>query len=334
MDQTPGREPALRVEAPRGGSGRAAGRQALETILSSRVVIVTGKGGVGKTTLAAALARLGSERGRRVLVAETGGDPAAPSPLLEALVGPGRRPSEEPVEVEPGLSTVLLTPEAGHRAFLRDVLPLGFLADRALRAEPLRRFLGAAPAFSELGVLFRGLQLIRAERRRGVPDYDLVIIDAPATGHALAFASLPELVLKIIPGGPIGRACREGLDLLTDPAQTRVMLATLPEALPASEALELLAGLEHHRLAVAALVANLVPHDPFSPAEHDALSAFLGADASAAPVLGGRSVGKLRRAASALERLRDSGRALLTVREHADRGPALVQAMATELLAA
>lgn len=314
--------PAVSAEKP-----AAAAPRGLDSLLSARVVLVTGKGGTGKTTVAAALARLAAARGKRVLVAELGQEAAQHSPLLEAL-GAGRRASTlEPQQVDGNVWSVLLTPEAGHRAFLHDVLPFGFLVDRALRAEPLRRFLAAAPAFSELGVLFRGLQFVKAEKRRGVPEWDLVIIDAPASGHALAFATLPQILLKVIPGGPIGRTAREGISILTDPTRTVAVIATLAETLPVSEALELAEGLARSNLRVHGIVANQVPQDPFSAAEHEALAALLGTT----HVLGSRTLQRLARAKAALRRLEQAALRILVVREQAETGQPLVRAVAGDL---
>ncbi|MBS2020821.1 MAG: arsenic transporter [Deltaproteobacteria bacterium] len=299
----------------------------MQELLSARFVIVTGKGGTGKTTLAAALAQVAASLGKRVLLAEVGPEPEARSPLRAALGEEGQAGSIEPVPAGPNLWTVLLTPEAGHRAFLRDVLPLGFLADRAMKAEPLRRFLSAAPAFAELGILYRGLQLVRAEQKKHVPLYDLVVLDAPATGHALAFASLPQVLLRIIPGGPIGRAAREGIALLHDPKHTRAVVTTLPESLPVTEALELAKGLAQSNLTVHGVVANLVPHDPFTPAERSALSNWT----RTLPMLGARTLQRLERARAALARLEAAVGSVLMVPERETRGRELVSAIAHDL---
>jgi anion-transporting ArsA/GET3 family ATPase len=305
----------------------------LEELLGVRMLIVTGKGGVGKTTVAAALARLAASRGRKVLAAEIGAVEGAAGPLHAALLGKDTGARVEPSAVAPNLDVALLTPESGHRAFLREVLPLGALADRALKTAPVSRFLAAAPAFSELGILYRGLTLLE-EQRRGRARWDLVVVDAPATGHALAFTTLPGVMLRIVPGGPLGRAMREGLELLTDPARTKAVVTTLPETLPVSETFELIAGLQKSRVNVGGVIANQVPHDPFSPLEHATLADFLlgRGPADGAGMLGTRSLEKLRRARGAVERLEEKlGALLMTVQEQAHRGPALVEAVAREL---
>ena len=86
--------------------------------------------------------------------------------------------------------------------------------------------------------------LVRAKRRDGSDEHELIIVDLPATGHALALAQIPASLLRVIPTGPIANAVREGLDLLTDPARTGAIVVTLPETLPVSEALELVQGIE------------------------------------------------------------------------------------------
>ncbi|MFM2152025.1 MAG: hypothetical protein RL199_460 [Pseudomonadota bacterium] len=303
----------------------------LARILDRRVVLVTGKGGVGKTTLTAALARLALRTGRRVLVGELGGEVTGPSPLRLALTGVDAPLVDEPTSLEPGLDAVRVTAAAGHRDFLRGALPLGFLAERALRADVLQRFLNGAPGFAELGMLYRGLSLER-EKRHGAPRWDVVLLDAPASGHALALATLPAVALRLISAGPIARALGEGLALLTDPARTCAVVATVPESLPVSEAMELVTGLEKAGVGVGGVVANLVPADPFSVEEHVLLEALVasGEDPQAA-VLGRRSVEALRRARAALARLEGAGKSLLPVSLRAGTGPLLVDALAREL---
>jgi anion-transporting ArsA/GET3 family ATPase len=300
----------------------------LDALWDRRALLISGKGGVGKSTLAAAIARAAVRSGRGVLLAELTPTLDGPS-VLAPLVG-ARSASPEVIEVEPGLSFVRLGASEGHRRFLEDVLPLRLMADAALRSRALRRFLEAVPAMREMGLLYQMLDLVRQTRRDGGPAYPLCVLDLPATGHALALASLPRAVLSLMPGGPIGRAVREGLDLLQDPRRTAVVLASLPEPLPVSEALRLATELRELGLPLAAGILNRMPEDPFpEPRARAALDALL---ADHGPHEGSRALARLDLARACHTRLAAGLAApVLCLPEYASRGPALVQQLAEAL---
>ncbi len=293
----------------------------LDALFQRRLLVVTGKGGTGKTSLAAALARRAAAAGKRVLACEVGRDLDSPSPLL-ALLAPGRAAKNEPQALEGELAHVVLRGDDGVRQFLGDVMPFQFMANRALKVEAVRRFLDAAPAFGEMGVLYRGMKFLEERRRDGTPTYELMILDAPASGHTLAFAALPDTILKVFTAGPIATAARAGIELIRNPRATTVVAATLPEPLPVSEVTELCAGLRERGLDVGAVVANQVPHDPFSADERAALDAALPLE-----VLGRNALARMTKAGEALRRLATLGAPVLRVGTHASSGPALVSAI-------
>lgn len=303
----------------------------LDALWQRRALLVSGKGGVGKTTVSAALARAAVASGRRVLLAEVDVSPdeAQDGPsLLATLVG-ARAAGPRVTEVSPGLSFVRLSAIEGQRLFLQDVLPLRLMADAALRSRALRRFLEAAPALREMGVLYQMLHLLRRTRPEGSPLYPLTLLDLPATGHALALASLPDTLLSVIPGGPIGRAVREGLELLRNPSLTGALLVTLPEPLPVSETLELATAIQRHRIPIAAGVLNRVPENPFSPDGRAAVERLLGEHG---PHRGQRALARLDRARAAEARLAGNLPApLLTVPELPAHGRELVERLAAHL---
>ncbi len=270
-------------------------------LVERRLIIVTGKGGVGKTALSAAMATAYAQAGKRVLAAEIVPSVDVPSQLHEFLGGPV--PEEEPALVSDGLWVALLTPSRGHLRFLQDTLPLRVLADAAMRSQALRKFLSAAPGFSDMGVMYGMLDLLRRPHPSGGPMFEICIVDSPATGHALALAQIPEFLTRVIPKGPIFRAADEGVRILTDPAMTACVVVTLPETLPVTEAIELEKGLAKHGLKVSAIVINRVPVDPFSGEERSALGSLLG---QASPhVFGQRELRRIERADAALAMVRD-----------------------------
>lgn len=271
----------------------------LSTLGSLRAVLVTGKGGVGKTTVTAAVARMLAASGKRVLCGETAVDDETASPLGAAL-GVVGQVGEDPIPAGENLEVVVLHATRGHRAFLRDALKVRLLADAALRSAAIRRFLMAAPSFPEMGILYRVLELVRLRLPNGEPRYHTVVLDLPATGHALALAQIPSSLLRILPGGPIVEAVKEGLALIMDPAQTGAVVVTLPETLPVSEALELADGIRKHQLPLAAVFANRMPHDPFTAEEK--LSVFAHVEGKG-PTLGVRSLERIDRSKAALSRL-------------------------------
>jgi len=284
-----------------------------------RAILVTGKGGVGKTTVTAAIARAVAASGKRVLAGEVAAVGEAESPLGHALgvTTAGLTPSR----VSDGLDVILLDSASGHRAFLRDVLPLRMLADAAMGSEPIRRFLSTAPAFPEMGTLYRMLELMRLRGRDDAPLYDTLVVDLPATGHALALAQIPGALLEILPGGPIVDAVKEGLVTLHDPQKTGALVVTLPEALPVSESLELLEGISRHGIATRGVVLNRVPEDPFSPHELEAIAEHLAAEPT---LLGARHTGRIVRGKAARARLAAQSAPVLELPElaFADDDPA------------
>lgn len=272
----------------------------LLSLVERRLIIVTGKGGVGKTTLTAAMGRAFSKQGKRVLLAEIVPSPETPSNLHDALGG--AKPTEEPALIAEQLWLCLLTPTAGHLNFLQDALPIRMLADAAMRSQALKKFLSAAPGFSDMGIMYRMLDLMKKPHPSGGPMFEICIIDSPATGHALALAQIPEFLTRVIPGGPIFRAATEGVRVLTDRKTTGCVVVTLPETLPVTEAIELEKGLGKHNLGVSAIVVNRVPRDPFSPEERAALKSMLENGAS---VFGTRELRRIERAEGALALLKE-----------------------------
>lgn len=265
-------------------------------IWDRRLVLVTGKGGVGKSVVTAALARAAHASGKRVLVTEVTPDASTFSRLLAHFGHPNAR-GEEPFQIEPRLFGARITPSTGHKLFLRAALRVKFVVDTAMKSSALTRFLMAAPTFPEIGALYQLVALLRDT------SFDHIFVDLPATGHALALASLPKTVLKIVPSGLIGDAIREGLETMTDPKRGCAVVVTLPESMPITESLELSASLADLKITVRALVLNKMPVDPFTPEEKQALEEHLRNRSD--HLLGTREYKRLKRAMAARERFRN-----------------------------
>jgi anion-transporting ArsA/GET3 family ATPase len=271
---------------------------AKEHIWDRQLVLVTGKGGVGKSVITAALARAAHQAGKRVLVAEVTPDVSTYSRLL-AHFGHATATGEEPFVIEPRLFGSRITPSTGHRLFLRAALRVKVVVDTAMKSAALTRFLMAAPTFPEIGTLFQLVALLRAK------SFDHVFVDLPATGHALALASLPKTVLRILPSGLIGDAIREGLETMTDPTRGGAVVVTLPESMPITEAFDLRDALKRLAIPVRAMILNKTPHDPFTEMEKQAFRAYLEEPANG-HILGAREFKKLERAFAARESFRQA----------------------------
>jgi arsenite-transporting ATPase len=239
-------------------------------LFDRRLQLITGKGGVGRTLVSVALAHAAAQAGKRVLLAEVGdveGHRSAIAPYfgLDAL-------GDAPKLIAPGIHGIRISAAAGQEAFGRSIIPSGPLIRAALRSSALRKFMIAAPAFYELGLMYSLLTLLDAKDRNGGLLYPFIIIDMPATGHTLALADLPQTVLRLVPRGPVATAMRAGQAYLNDPKVTAAWIVTLPEHLPITEALELLEGLKKSAVPIGGIVLNRFLSDPFNDDERAALS--------------------------------------------------------------
>lgn len=206
---------------------------------SSRVVIVAGKGGVGKTTVVAAWARAASMAGLSSLVIEVEGKSGLASafgrpPLSyqEATLHPGGGPKPEG-EVR----ARTLTPDEALLEYLRDH-GMQRVSKRLVGSGALDVVSTAAPGIKDILILGKVKQLEVANPG------DVIIVDAPAAGHAVTFLRSPRGLLDAVRVGPINTQAREVLDLLTDTSRCQVVLVTLPEETPVNELIETAYSLE------------------------------------------------------------------------------------------
>jgi anion-transporting ArsA/GET3 family ATPase len=189
---------------------------------ASKVVIVAGKGGVGKTTVTAALASAAAAAGMSVLIVEVEGKSG-----LAACFGEAPLTYEE-AELRPNLRARTLTPDDALLEYLDDH-GMRRISRRLSRSGALDVVATAVPGMRDILVLGKVKQLEKA----GVAD--LIVLDAPAAGHAVNFLMSARGLLDAVKVGPVSRQATEVVELLSDPERCRVMLVTLPEETPVNE---------------------------------------------------------------------------------------------------
>ena len=227
-------------------------------LLDRRLLFVTGKGGVGKSTAAAALALLAATRGKKTLACEVDakGDIAD---FFETS-----RPAFEPHRVASNLWVMAMDTEASLREYLHLQLRLPTIA----RLGPLARVFDfvatAAPGVREILTVGKIGWEVR-ERH-----YDLVVVDAPATGHIVGQLTAPQAINDLVRVGQVREQTGWLADLLADPATTGLVVVTTPEEMPVNETIELVERVRSEtRISVAAIVVNRVLPELFSGADEE-----------------------------------------------------------------
>lgn len=211
----------------------------------TRVLIVAGKGGVGKTTVTAAVARMAAAAGLSTLIVEVEGKSGLPS----AFGRPDALTYQE-TELAPGVRARTLTPDDALLEYLEDH-GMRRISKRLLSSGAIDVVATAVPGIKDILVLGKVKQLERAEVA------DLIVLDAPAAGHAVTFLTSAAGLLDAVRVGPIRAQAQDVLELLSDPARCQVMLVTLPEETPVNEVVETAYKLEDRvGIALAPVVVN------------------------------------------------------------------------------
>src|SRR4051794_39497776 len=228
-------------------------------LLDKRLVFVTGKGGVGKTTVAACLARVAARRGKRVIVCEVAAD---------------ERGHDE-VGVAPGIHEIAVDPEQAMEEYLSD--QVGGALTKVMTSSRVFTYLAAAaPGMRELLTIGKVWDLAQLDQRRtGDTPYDLVILDAPATGHALGMLRTPRTFRDVARVGPISRQAGRIDTFLSDPGLTGIVAVAAPEEMPVNETIDFIGALDSEMdMTPDAVVVNGVYPDRFKNAEIAAIEAL------------------------------------------------------------
>ena len=268
-------------------------------ICSKRVALITGKGGVGRTTLSAALAKAAAAQGVRVLLTEIG-EPDGDYTPLARIFGRDTFPGQ-PTALGPNLMGCTLWPRLGHELFFKRVIPVGPVVRAANNSAALRKLLDSAPSFREMGVFYHMFWLLEQTRSDGEYTHELVIIDMPASGHTLGLTGLRDRLKSLMPTGPIARVLDDGEPYFHDPEKTGAYIVTLPEVLPVTECLELAEGLRDSRTPIGGVFVNRMLADPFTADEREALAPHVDS-----PLYGMARYRQVPKGEQALERLQSS----------------------------
>lgn len=217
-------------------SGRASydkPRTMAVSLFNKRFVIMAGKGGVGKSTLSAATALCAARRGRRVLVVELGG-----KEKTARLLGHDGDVGYIPTRVQENIDVINVQPEPALAEYGLMKLRFEKLYRAVFENTLIKSLTRMIPGMNELVLIGKAWHL-EQEMLEGKPRWDMLVVDAPATGHGLSLLVLPHVILETVQSGPMAVETRKIRDLLVDPERTLMNIVTLPEEMPVNEALDL-----------------------------------------------------------------------------------------------
>jgi anion-transporting ArsA/GET3 family ATPase len=244
----------------------------MTSVLEQRLLVITGKGGAGKSTVASAIGLLAARRGLRTIVVEVGNQGRLPG-----LFGLAAQSAGVETMLQDGLWSLSIDPD---RALLEWLQALGGrVSGRVLASSStFQYFAAAAPGAKELVSMVKIWELTQGRRwARRAAGYDLVVLDAPATGNALGMLGSPQTFGAIARVGPIAGQSQRVKDLLEDSARTAYLAVAMATDMAVTEALELQDGLRGQlgRMLDAVIVNGLLPQR-FTPAEVGRIAALGG----------------------------------------------------------
>jgi len=247
-------------------------------VLDRRLVVVTGKGGVGKTTVAAAMGLAAARAGKRTVICEV----AEQERITQAFGLPAAGFRE--TEVAPRLHAFSINPEDAKQEWVRRQLHSGALSALLSGSRIFQYLTAAAPGLAEVVTIGKVWELAQLERRTaGSAPYDLTIVDAPATGNGLALLRAPRTYADIAKVGPIRRHASAIDSFISDPSCTAIVAVAILEEMPVNETIDLEGRLRDELgMGLSGILVNGVLTERFSAKEAEAIEALEGAGSAPA----------------------------------------------------
>jgi anion-transporting ArsA/GET3 family ATPase len=274
----------------------------LGSLFDKRLLIFSGKGGAGKSTTAAAAALAAARRGKRVLIVEIGEQERIPSLFGVAKAGYAGAPvyTSRTPGIPPIWSMCLTAREALHEFALRSV-KFEVISAAIFENRVMRYFTAAAPGLDEL-VLMGKIETLQREALAASksPPFDLMVFDAPATGHGLAFFNAPRMAMDMARVGPLHAKAERMWNLLADPLRTALNIVTLPEEMSVNESIDLHLAADELGLPRGKLVVNAVYPDAFHDEAEELVR--IRERLASSPSDAGRDGAAIRLARTALDR--------------------------------
>jgi anion-transporting ArsA/GET3 family ATPase len=283
------------------------------SLFDKRLVLVCGKGGVGRSTVAAAIAAASARRGRKTLLFEASAADRFGAYFGTQPVGTAIAP------LAPNLWGINTNPAAALHEYGLMILKFETVYEMVFENKLTKAFLRAIPGLDDYSVIGKAWYHT-TEEKRGQPVWDTVVFDMPASGHSMSMLRIPWVIVDTVPEGPLTRDARQLQDLIRDKARTALVLVSLAEEMPANEARELQdklsggIGLEPQHVVANQIYPDRFPPDSPQSKVLDALMSEGSAPTPIAHLARHADLARRRRALNEryLEQLRQTVRAPLT----------------------